>query len=181
MNQTDMTDLQINIPSTLAECVGYYGQRRWFVLYIADEEIFYDDGSMSGTASSAGYETFTGHIHIAPRLYRYYQQTLVIDREQNKLYCAPHAAAITWLHQENGGPPAQLEDLEQLAALLDTGSWSKVHIDDAEIEQRVAEMRRQIEEMHTWISGHIPPPPPELLQWVQDDIQTRLQRLQNPS
>jgi hypothetical protein len=168
MNLTELTDLQIDTPPMPAECIGYQGRRRWIALYVEGEDYYYDDGRMSGTASSAGWEMFIGHPHIAPRLYPHHGQMLLLDRTNHKLYCAPHARALAWL-AETGATDAipQVDDLEQLAksfaAALDMGSWTEVHIDDAEIERRVAAMWRRIEQMSTWLDEHVPPTPSELL------------------
>jgi hypothetical protein len=125
----------------------------------------------------------TGHPHVAPRLYAHHRQTLLIDRTQNKLYCAPHQLVMAWLHQENDDPPAQIADLEQLADILThngvLGSWTTFHIDDVEIERRIAEIQHKLEEMHTWLNTNVPPPSIEALQTIQDNIDDRLRSVSN--
>jgi hypothetical protein len=185
--------LYVPVPPMLAEAIGYTGQMfghpldaRWVGFYweMSGDEVMYDDGQASGTGEYTGYQAFVDHPKVAVHLRHFDfgssetrpRHYLLLDRSEHRLYALPVRLAQQFLqlqwreqgrpseNQPGTGTPLQVASVEDLAAVLDLGTWQKVTPPGDFNAQVMATMQRQGQLVHdlvAWLNGQQKPLSPE--------------------
>jgi hypothetical protein len=105
-----LTPLKAPVPPMLATAIGYTGNARFvsFQRILYGNEVEYFDGRMSDIGNAQAYLVYIQHPAVSPFLANYdlgtrdskAQHSLILDREQHKLFIAPVEEAEQFLREQ---------------------------------------------------------------------------------
>jgi hypothetical protein len=105
-----LTPLKAPVPPMLATAIGYTGNARFvsFQRILYGNEVEYFDGRMSDIGNAQAYLVYIQHPAVSPFLAHYdlgtsdrkAQHTLILDREQHKLFIALVEEAELFLREQ---------------------------------------------------------------------------------
>jgi hypothetical protein len=162
----DLIPLEVPVPVGLATVFGYrYGSR--FVAFHWDpggDEVFFNDGRLSGTGDGRGFLAYLRHRHVAPHLEPYNlggsdteaDHAFVIDREHDLAGIIPTAGARVFLKSQYPPPPALTEEecaeaRRAVEAVVAQG-WREQHVDPIAVLRIMNERRQALEKMLAYLN-----------------------------
>jgi len=163
-----LTLLKAPVPPMLEKAIGYHGEARFVSFHWTPGggEADYDDGQRAGTGEWQGYLAYVQHPTVHLLLAQYdlgssdseAQHTLILDRQERKLYVASVKDARTFLAQQWPElKPVHMTKEEYFAIVTETIKNVKFKEPDIEeIQKRIEEQYALVEALQNWLNKFLP-------------------------
>jgi hypothetical protein len=162
-----LTQIMAPVPPMLEKAIGYNGEARFvsFHWIPGGDEADYDDGRRAGTGEWQSYLAYVQHPTVYPLLAQYdlgssdseAQHSLILDRQDRKLYVASVKDARTFLAQqwpELKPAMTQKEYLALITKALKNVKFNEPDLD--EIQRRIEEQYALVEALQNWLNKFLP-------------------------
>lgn len=145
------TRLNLPLPPSLSEALGYPGDARYVVFFIDGDEVMYTDGVRTGDVARWAFQAYTRHPAVEPLLrpFDLKRECLVIDQEGCKASVCNGSEAAEFLREVR--PPLRdgpVEELPGLGEQLRSG-WQEVPAE--EVYRAMNEQRGRVGRMLSWL------------------------------
>ncbi len=164
-----LTPLLAPVPPMLEKAIGYDGEARFVSFYWTPggDEADYDDGRRSGTGNWQGYLAYIHHPVVYPLLAQYDLgnsdneglHSLILDRDERKLYVAARKDANTFLAQQWPKTEPIRMNQEEWAALVQALKNVQRNLDKTDMEdihRRIEEQYALVEALQSWLNRFLP-------------------------
>jgi hypothetical protein len=161
---TNLLPVDLPVPPMLSKVFGYKGKARYVAFYWSPygDEAEYTDGRLSATGNWQAFLAYIQHPAASPFLDTYdlgssdgeATHALILDLDKQEVLIAPMKEARIFLREQwPPEPPIQMSKEDQLAIISEALKNAKQpdHIDTEEIQRRIEEQFKLIEDMQKWL------------------------------